>query len=109
MAARPDTALALPDARIGVVEVLNGTGRKGAGSEIAEKLRRAGFDVVKVGNAPERTFSRTVVVQRRGSDSAAAKIAAVLGTRAVCQLRNENLLVDATVFVGRDMEETDIP
>jgi len=104
-----DTAMRLPDSRMGVVEVLNGTGRKGAGSDVAERLRRAGFDVVKVGNAPEKTFSRTVVVQRRGSDSVAARTASLLGAHGFCQLRNENLLVDATVFVGRDIEEIASP
>lgn len=92
-----------------MIEVLNGTGRKGAGSEVAERLRRAGFDVVKVGNASEKTFSRTVVAQRRGGDSAAAQAASALGVRGWCQLRNENLLVDATVFVGRDIEESENP
>jgi len=45
------------------------------------------------------------VVQRRGSDSVAARTASLLGAHGFCQLRNENLLVDATVFVGRDIEE----
>jgi len=85
--------------------VLNGTGRKGAASIVAERLRRQGFDVVKVGNAPEKTFARTVVAQRRDAASVANRVAQTLGVHGTCPFRNENLLVDATVFVGRDIEE----
>lgn len=108
-AARParkdSTGLALPSKPAGIVEVLNGTGRKGAGNLVAERLRREGFDVVKVGNAPEKTFSKTIVAERRDAPQIAAKIASVLGVRATCPYHNEILLVDATVFVGRDIEE----
>jgi hypothetical protein len=87
------------------VEVLNGTGRKGVASLVAERLRRDGFDVVKVGNAPEKTFARTVVAERRDSAQVASRVAAALGVHGTCPFHNENLLVDATVFVGRDIEE----
>ena len=61
---RRDSTSRLPDTPAGIVEVLNGTGRKGVASLVAERLRREGFDVVKVGNAPEKTFARTVVARR---------------------------------------------
>jgi len=60
---------------------------------------------VKVGNAPEKTFARTVVAQRRDAPSVANRVAQTLGVHGTCPFRNENLLVDATVFVGRDIEE----
>jgi hypothetical protein len=100
-----DSSSRLPDASAGIVEVLNGTGRKGVATLVAERLRREGFDVVKVGNAPEKTFSRTIVAQRRDAASVANRVAATLGVHGTCPFRNENLLVDATVFVGRDIEE----
>lgn len=100
-----DSTSHLPDIPAGVVEVLNGTGRKGVASAVAERLRREGFDVVKVGNAPEKTFAKTVVAQRSDAASVANRIARTLGVHGTCPFRNENLLVDATVFVGRDIEE----
>ena len=100
-----DSTSRLPDTPAGIVEVLNGTGRKGAANLVAERLRRQGFDVVKVGNAPEKTFARTVVAQRRDAASVANRVAQTLGVHGTCPFRNENLLVDATVFVGRDIEE----
>ena len=102
---RRDSSSRLPDTPAGIVEVLNGTGRKGVASLVAERLRREGFDVVKVGNAPEKTFAHTVVAQRRDAPTVANRVALTLGVHGTCPFRNENLLVDATVFVGRDIEE----
>jgi hypothetical protein len=101
-------ALAPPRAA-GIVEVLNGTGRKGAANLVAERLRQRGFDVVKVGNAPERNYSRTLVAERRSAPAEAAAIAKAVGVRSAFPYHNENLLVDATVFVGRDFEEIQPP
>lgn len=88
-----------------MVEVLNGTGRRGVANLVAERLRRDGFDVVKIGNAPEHTFARTIVAQRRDAPAIAAQVAVSLGVDQPSLFHNENLLVDATVFVGRDIEE----
>jgi hypothetical protein len=89
----------------GVVEVLNGTGRRGVANLVAERLRRDGFDVVKIGNAAEQTYARTIVAQRREAPAISALVAASLGVDQPSLFHNENLLVDATVFVGRDIEE----
>jgi hypothetical protein len=100
-----DSTSMVPPRAAGIVEVLNGTGRKGAANVVAERLRQRGFDVVKVGNAPERNYSRTLVAERRAAPAEAAAIARAIGVRSVFPYHNENLLVDATVFVGRDFEE----
>ncbi|MCB9497531.1 MAG: LytR C-terminal domain-containing protein [Fibrobacteria bacterium] len=108
-------ALALPSVQVdsvpqiptrGTVEVLNGSSLTGAASAVAERLRIRGFDVVKIGNAPDQNHTRTLVVERRKGGSTASEVADALGLRRAYPMRNENLLVDATVFVGRDIEET---
>lgn len=104
-----DSVAALPSRSAGVVEVLNGTGRKGAANRIAERLRAQGYDVVKIGNAPERNHSRTIVAERRAAPQVAAGVAKALGVPSFFSFHNENLLVDATVFVGRDFEEIPPP
>ena len=90
----------------GTVEVLNGTPLKGAAGVVAERLRAAGFDVVKIGNAPDQNHPRTLVVERHAGVTTAGDIARTLGLARAYPFRNENLLVDATVFVGRDIQET---
>lgn len=90
----------------GSVEVLNGTPLKGAAGVVAERLRDQGFDVVRVGNAPDQNHPRTLVVERHAGATTASEIARALGLKRAYPFRNENLLVDATVFVGRDIQET---
>ncbi|MEN9308846.1 MAG: hypothetical protein RL173_2778 [Fibrobacterota bacterium] len=99
-----DSVAGLPGSA-GVVEVLNGTGRRGAANLVAERLRKQGYDVVKIGNAPERNYSRTLVAERRAAADIAAGVAKAIGVPTTFAYHNENLLVDATVFVGRDFEE----
>lgn len=99
-----DSATGVPGSA-GVVEVLNGTGRKGAANLVAERLRKHGYDVVKIGNAPERNYSRTLVAERRAAPGIATGVAKAIGVPTTFAYHNENLLVDATVFVGRDFEE----
>lgn len=103
-AASTDSVRVVPSR--GTVEVLNGTPLKGAAGVIAERLRAEGFDVVKIGNAPDQNHPRTLVVERHAGASTAGDIARALGLARAYPFRNENLLVDATVFVGRDIQET---
>ena len=90
---------------LGVVEVLNGTARKGAANLVAERLRKRGYDVVKIGNASEHNYSRTLVAERRTNPGVSMGVAKAIGVQSTFPYHNENLLVDATVFVGRDFEE----
>lgn len=102
--AATDSVRVLPSR--GSVEVLNGTPLKGAAGVVAERLRAQGFDVVRVGNAPDQNYPGTLVVERHAGAATASEIAKALGLKRAYPYRNENLLVDATVFVGRDIQET---
>lgn len=95
----------LPEAPLGVVEVLNGSGVKGAANLVARKLQDKGYDVVKVGNAPDKNHQRTLVAVRRPGTAVGERVAATLGVQRLLPYYNENLLVDATVFVGQDYQE----
>ena len=59
------------------VEVRNAVGVDGLGREATAFLRRRGFDVVEVGNAPLR--EETAVEVRAGTDAYAQRVAAALG------------------------------
>jgi hypothetical protein len=95
----------LPEAPLGVVEVLNGSGVKGAANQVARKLQDKGYDVVKVGNAPDKNHHHTLVAIRRPGTAVGERVAATLGVERLLPYYNENLLVDATVFVGQDYQE----
>ncbi|HBE74008.1 MAG TPA: hypothetical protein DDW31_08000 [candidate division Zixibacteria bacterium] len=85
------------------IEVLNGTSTERLGQQAAERLRRAGFDVVEVANAEDRGFAETVVVDRADNRAANARLVAreLKCTNIIPQLE-PTLLLEVTVIVGQD-------
>mgnify|MGYP000126633979 CR=1 FL=1 len=65
------------------VIVLNGNGRAGAAAESADAVRRFGYTIGTVGNAPRSDFTRTVVMYRGGYRPEAARLAKDLGVKIV--------------------------
>ncbi len=85
------------------IEVLNGTDIDRLGQQAAERLRRSGFDVVEVGNAEDRSFTETVVVDRVDSRARNARlVAAELKCQNIIPQLEPTLLLEVTVIVGKD-------
>jgi hypothetical protein len=84
------------------VEVLNGSGVYKAGLGLAMELRRQGFDVVTIGNADHSGYAETLVLDRVGMPEHADSVVRRLGFGRALQQRNEELLVDVTVILGKD-------
>lgn len=85
------------------IEVLNGTEVERLGQRVADRLRKAGFDVVEVDNAEDRAFPETVVVDRADNRAANARlVAAELECRNVIPQLEPTLLLEVTVIVGQD-------
>ena len=57
------------------VLVLNGNGRAGAAAAAAERIRGLGYMIGGVGNAPQTTYGRSVVVYRPGFRPEAVRLA----------------------------------
>lgn len=87
------------------VEVLNGSGVNKAGYGLAEVLREKGFDVVAIGNADRSDYEETLVLDRVGESKWALAVAEELGTEPAFRQRNDDLLLDVTVILGRDRAE----
>lgn len=84
-----------------VVEVLNGSGRRGLARVATHALRQAGFDVVYFGTVSD-SIAATLVLARRGDSLAAAKVARALGA-GQARVKTDTLLrVDVTVLLGGD-------
>ena len=100
-ASAPDTTTpAGPAVR---VEVLNASGASGLARRATDVLRRAGFDVVFYGNAPDSASADSTVVLDRGGDSGRAEaVARALGRGSVRTAVDSALLLDVTVWLGRD-------
>jgi hypothetical protein len=84
-----------------VVEVLNGSGRRGLARIATHTLRLAGFDVVYFGTVSDSIVA-TQVLARRGDSLAAVKVARALGG-GQARIKTDTLLrVDVTVLLGGD-------
>jgi hypothetical protein len=68
------------------VLVLNGNGRAGAAAAEAEKVRGLGYMIGGVGNAPQTTYGRSVVMYRRGFRPEAVRLARDAGISIVTPL-----------------------
>ena len=65
------------------VIILNGNGRTGAAASSADAVRRFGYTIGTVGNAPRTDFTRTVVMFRKGYRPEALRLARDLGLKIV--------------------------
>jgi len=86
-----------------VVEVLNGSGRRGLARTATRVLRQAGFDVVYFGSTGD-SVRVTQALARRGDSAAAARVAAALGATRVRVATDTLLRVDVTVLLGSDYQ-----
>ncbi|MFN8177333.1 MAG: LytR C-terminal domain-containing protein [bacterium] len=92
------------------VEVLNGTKVPRAGLAVAERLREKGFDVVDIRTADDTrqknvVYDRTIVLDRVGEPRWADAVARCLGVQEPVRQRNDTLLLEVTVILGRDLAE----
>lgn len=81
-AAAPVGAPKLTRAETSVI-VLNGNGRAGAAAAAADDVRRFGYTIGTVGNAPRTDFTRTLVMFRPGYRAEAVRLAKDLRVKIV--------------------------
>jgi hypothetical protein len=87
------------------VEVLNGSGVNRAGLHLAEWLREEGFDVVDIRNADRSDYAETLVLDRVGEPGFAESVARALDVESSTRQRNDDLLLEVTVILGRDLAD----
>ena len=85
------------------MEVLNATARVGLARAGTRILRRAGIDVVALGNAHAVTdLDSTRIVVRRGSTARAERVRRALGVGTIVVERDSTRLLDVSVLLGAD-------
>lgn len=89
------------------LDVRNGTGEDGIAKLFTDYLREKGFDVVEIGNYNTEDQEKSLILDRKGNLQNCKKIAASLGVsdKNVIQQINKELLIDATVVIGKDYKE----
>jgi len=88
------------------VEVLNGCGENRLAIKAANVLRRAGYNVLEIGNATEQDFMHTVVIERSREDLANANyLARKIGCRNIGKDVDAALHLDVTIILGQDYKD----
>jgi hypothetical protein len=88
------------------LEVVNSSGRKGAGKDVLNFFRRRGFDVVEISTSSQRP-RRSQVIDRVGDRQSALKVARALGvadTMVVTEIDSMRFL-KASVVLGGDIDK----
>lgn len=88
------------------VDVVNASGRQGAGRHTLEFLRERGFDVVEISSIGDRP-KHSQVIDRMGDKASARKIANALGiadTLIVTEIDSMRF-VRATIMLGSDIDK----
>ncbi len=105
---KPRTAPAVGKPKLSRAEtsviVLNGNGRAGAAAASAAAVRRFGYTIGTVGNAPRTDFTRTLVMFRKGFRPEAVRLAKDLNLKIVGPLdglrRKDMLGAHVALIVG---------
>ena len=86
------------------LDVLNGCGASGAGSEMTSYLRARGYDVVDLRNYKRFDVNESLVIDRTGNKENAEHVAYALGIAEsnIVQQLNPDYYVDVTVVIGKD-------
>ena len=87
-----------------IVEVLNGTDRRGLARGSSRRLRAAGFDVVCFGNASAPTDTTMILVGASG-EALGRRLQEVLGAGVVREQLDTLRRVAATIVLGSDYQE----
>ena len=87
------------------VEVVNASGRPGAGRKVMEFLRLRGFDVVEIGNDTARP-RRSVVIDRVGDRTSARKVAQSLGIAdsLITTDLDSMRFLQSSIIIGSDLD-----
>lgn len=89
----------------GDIEVLNSCGLPGAAAKMKVYLRENGFDVVSTRNDIVQNYEQTVLVLRNPEWEGAQALAKALKTENVMTVISQRALVDASVYIGKDLKQ----
>ena len=94
--------------RVYALEVLNGTDTNGLARTASELYQSFGYDVIRIGNAPQSGVEHTVLIDRIGNEAVAKIVAQVVRCENIesIQVSNDHSdsesNVDFTLILGKD-------
>jgi len=89
----------------GEVQILNTCGLPKVAGQVRDLLIKNGFDVVEVGNGTYWNYDETVIALRNPHWPGKDALAKALHTDHVIPLENPLKMVDATIYIGKDISK----
>ena len=84
------------------IEILNSTSTKGLASTLKGELQKKGFEVQKIGDTKDLTYSYSRVIDRRGNQKQLELVAEETGINVVDSDINPSYAYDITIIIGND-------
>jgi LCP family protein required for cell wall assembly len=84
------------------IEILNSTKTKGLASTLKNELEQKGFEVAKIGDTKDLTYSYSRVIDRSGDDKKLALVAKEAGINIIDSDIDSNYNYDITIIIGSD-------
>jgi anionic cell wall polymer biosynthesis LytR-Cps2A-Psr (LCP) family protein len=84
------------------IEILNSTSTKGLASILKSELQKKGFEVQKIGDTKDLTYSYSRVIDRRGNQKQLELVAEETGINVVDSDINPSYDYDITIIIGND-------
>jgi LCP family protein required for cell wall assembly len=84
------------------IEILNSTSTKGLASTLKSELQKKGFEVQKIGDTKDLTYSYSRVIDRRGNQKQLELVAEEIGINVVDSDINPSYDYDITIIIGND-------
>lgn len=87
----------------GEIQILNSCGLPKVAGQVRDLLMRQGFDVIEVGNGSYWNYEETIIALRNPHWPGGSDLAKTLRTKNLIPLENNNVMVDATIYIGKDI------
>jgi hypothetical protein len=83
------------------IRILNGNGKKGSAQEVAEILKKSGFQVKEIKNADKFDYLETIISYKPGKKDIAQQIAKQIAGKYSANLKEDaSLDVDIVILLG---------
>lgn len=90
------------------VEVLNGNGIRGAARSVANKMKKKGIRIIKIGNASHHRYENTILIDWKGNIKEAKSFARLINLKSarIISYNKPQKRMDLTLVLGKDWDNS---
>jgi len=84
------------------IKILNGTHVSGLARKMRNNLIRDGLNVVEFGTFPLKKMKRTILISRKGENSAVRKVSEITGIDRIYHVSNNSVFNNVLIIIGQE-------